>query len=82
MERSLRAWKQFHCFKDNKIKINLVQFQAIVLDTKKNNPIEEKLKTDNKATKVNLSVKLLGVEIGAELNVSLHISTTCRSTAN
>ena len=40
------------------------------------------MKTDNKATKVNLSVKLLGVEIGAELNVNLHISTTCRFKAN
>ena len=62
--------------------INTVKFQAIILGKKKNNHIERKIKIDIKAIKVKLSVKLLGVQIDAELNFNLRIAKTCRSAAN
>ena len=62
--------------------VNPGKFQAIILDKKKNNPAQEIIRIDNKAVKVKLSVKLLGVQIGAGLNLNLHIANICRFAAN
>ena len=40
------------------------------------------IKIDKKAVKVKLSVKLLRVQIDAELNFNLHIANICRSVAD
>ena len=69
-------------FKDNKMIVNPGKFQAIILDKKKNNHTQETIKIDNKAVKVKSSVKLLGVQIDAELNFNLHIANICRSAVN
>ena len=62
--------------------VNPGKFQAIILDKKKTNHTQETIKIDNKAVKVKSSVKLLGVQIDAELNFNLHIANICRSAAN
>ena len=69
-------------FKDNKMIVNPGKFQAITLDKKKTNHTQETIKIDNKAVKVKSSVKLLGVQIDAELNFNLHIANIFRSAAN
>ena len=69
-------------FKDNKMIINPGKFQAIILDKKKTNHTQETIKTDNKAGKIESSVKLLGIQIDAELDFNLHIANICRRTAN
>ena len=69
-------------FKENKMIVNPGKFQAIILDKKKTNHTQETIKIDNKAVKVKSSVKLLGVQIDAELNFNLHIANICRSAAN
>ena len=69
-------------FKDNKMIVNPGKFQAIILDKKKTNHTQEPIKIDNKAVKVKSPVKLLGVQIEAELNFNLHIANICRSAAN
>ena len=48
--------------------VNPGKFQTIILDKKKTNHTQETIKIDNKAVKVKSSVKLLGVQIDAELN--------------
>ena len=68
--------------KNNKTIVNPGIFQAIMLDKKKNNHIQEMIKIDNKPVKVKSFVKLLGVQTDAELNFSLHIANICRSTEN
>ena len=69
-------------FKDNKMIINPGKFQAIILDKKKNNHTQEIIKIDKNVAKVKSSVKLLGVQIDAELNFNLHIANICKSAAN
>ena len=69
-------------FKDNKMIVNPGKFQAIILDKKKTNHTQETIKIDNKTVKVKSSVKLLGVQIDAELNFNLHNANICRSAAN
>ena len=69
-------------FKDNKMIVNPGKFEAIILDKKKNDHRQEIIKIDNDAVKVKSSIKLLGVQIDAELNFSLHIANICRSAAN
>ena len=69
-------------FKDNKMIANPGKFQAIIFDQKKTNHTQEIIDTDNQAVKVKLSEKLLGVQIDAELDFSLHIAIICRSAAN
>ena len=66
-------------FKDNKMTVNPGKFQAIILDKKKNNHIQEIIKI---VLKVKSSVKLLGVQTDAELNFNLHIADICRSAPN
>ena len=44
--------------------------------------MQEVIKIDNKAVKVKSSVKLLGVQIDAELNFNLYIANICGSAAN
>ena len=46
-----------------------IKFQAIILDKKKNNHPQEITKIDNEAVIVKSSVKLLGVQTDAELNL-------------
>ena len=62
--------------------VNPGKFQAIILDKKKTNHTQEKIKIGNNAVQVKSSVKLLGVQIDAELNVNLHIANICRSATN
>ena len=62
--------------------VNSGKFQAIILDKKKNNRTQEIIKIDKNAVKVNSWVKLLGVQIDAELNFNLHIANIYRSAAN
>ena len=69
-------------FKDNKMIVNPGTFQAIILDKKKNNHTQEIIKIDKNSVKVNSSVKLLDVQIDAELNFNLQIANICRSAAN
>ena len=69
-------------FKDNKMIANPGKFQAIIFDQKKTNHTQEIIDTDNQAVKVKLSEKVLGVQIDAELDFSLHIAIICRSAAN
>ena len=53
-----------------------------MLDKKKNNHTQEIIKIDNKVVKVKSLVKLLGVQIDAELNFNLHIANICISAEN
>ena len=46
-----------------------IKFQAIILDKKKNKHTQEITKIDNEAVIVKSSVKLLGVQADAELNL-------------
>ena len=62
--------------------VNPGKFQAIILDKKKNNHTQEIIKIDNNGVKVKSSIKLLGVQIDAELNFNLHTASICRSVAN
>ena len=62
--------------------LNSGQFQAIILDKKKNNRTQEIKKIDKNAVKVNSWVKLLSVQTDAELNFNLHIANIYRSAAN
>ena len=62
--------------------VNPGKFQAIILDKKKTNHTQKTIKIDNKPVKIKSSVKLLGVQIDAELNFNLHIVNICRSAAN
>ena len=68
--------------KDHKIMVNPGKFEAIILGKKKTNHKQEIIKIDNEAVKVKSLVKLLDVQIDAELNFNLHIATICRSAAN
>ena len=56
--------------------VNPGKFQAIILDKKKTNHTQETIKIDNKAVKVKSSIKLPGVQIDAELNISIYILPT------
>ena len=58
------------------------KFQAIILDKKKNINTQKKIKIDNKAVTVKSSLKLLNVQIAAELNFNLHIVNICKSAAD
>ena len=62
--------------------VNPGKFQAIILDKKKTNHTQGTIKIENKAVMVKSSVKLLGVQIDAELNFNLRIANICRSAAN
>ena len=62
--------------------VNSGKFQTIILDKKKNNHTQEIIKMNNKAVKFKSSVKLLGVQIDAELNFSLHIANIYRTAVN
>ena len=62
--------------------VNPRKFQVNILDKKKNNHTQEIIKIDKNAVKVKSLVKLLGVQIDAELNFNLYIVNICRSEAN
>ena len=66
-------------FKDNKMIVNPGKFQAVILNKMKNNHTQEIIKIDKNALKVKLPVKLVGVQIDAELNFDSHIANICRS---
>ena len=61
---------------------NLGKFRAIIIDKKKKCHANETLKIGNKIINASSSVKLVGVQIGDQLNVNLHISKICRSATN
>ena len=69
-------------FKDNKMIVNPGKFQPTTLDKNKHNHTQEIITIDKKAVKVKSSVKLLDVQINAELNFNLHIANIFRSVAN
>ena len=69
-------------FKDNKMIVNPGKFQNIILGKKENDHVLEIIQIDNKALKVKLSVKVLGIQINAELHFNLHIFNICRSAPN
>ena len=69
-------------FKHNKMIVHPGKFQTIILDKKKNNHTQEKIKIDKKTVKVKSSVKVVGVQIDVELNFNLHIANICKSAAN
>ena len=66
-------------FKDNKMIINTVKFQAII---HKKQSYTRNNKNWKNVVKVKSSLKLLGVKIDAALNLSLHIANICRSAVN
>ena len=67
-----------HWFKNKKLIVNPKKFQAIILDKQEHNYSDENIKFDNNATGTVSSVMLLGVK----LNLNLHVSKICKSTAN
>ena len=73
---------EIKCFKDNMMIINPGKFPANNVDIKKNNHAQEIIKIGNKAVKVKSLVKILSVQIDAELNLNLHIANIYRSAAN
>ena len=52
--------------------VNPDKFQAIILDKRKRNHIDERITLDNQQIKVVSSVKLLGLPLGDKLNFNLH----------
>ena len=64
---------------DNKMTVNPGKFQAITRQ-KEDNHAQEIIKIDKNTVKVKSSV--LGIQIDAELNFSLHIANISRSTSN
>ena len=62
--------------------VNPENFQAIILDKKKNNHTQEILKIDKNAVKIKLSVRLVGVQIDAKLNFILYIASVFLSPAD
>ena len=62
--------------------VNPGKFQVTIIDKKKKCHNNKTLKIGDKIIKVSSSVKLLGVQIGDQLNFNLHISSICRSAAN
>ena len=62
--------------------VNPENFQAIILDKKKNNHTQEILKIDKNAVKIKSSVRLVGVQIDAKLNFILYIASVFPSPAD
>ena len=69
-------------FKSNKMIVNPVKFQAILLDKRKSDHTNQCIVADNQNMKVLSSVELLGIQIDDKLNFKLYISNICRSTSN
>ena len=65
-------------FKNNKMIVNLEQFQAIILDKQKHDYSNETIKFNNKSVDTVSSVKLLGIQLDSQLNYSLHVSNICK----
>ena len=65
-------------FKNNKMIVNLEQFQAIILDKQKHDYSNETIKFNNKSVDTVSSVKLLGIQLDSKLNYSLHVSNICK----
>ena len=53
-----------------------------ILDKKKNNHAQEMIKIDQKFVKVKSSVKPLGIQVDAELNLNLHMTNICGFAVN
>ena len=73
---------EIKCFKDNMMIINPGKFPANSVDIKKNNHARGIIKIGKKAVKVKSLVKILSVQVDAELNLNLHIANIYRSAAN
>ena len=69
-------------FKKKKMVVNQDKFQAIALDKRKRDHIDERITVDNRQIKVVSSVKRLGLQLDDKLNSNLHISNICKSGAN
>ena len=69
-------------FEANKMIVNPDKFQSIIIDKKKQDHTKETFEIGDKVIQASHSVKLLGVQIDDKLNFNLHITNTCRSTAN
>ena len=69
-------------FKNNKMIVNPDKFQAILLDKRKSGHTNQRIVVDNQYIKVVSSVELLGIQIDDKLNLNLHVSNICLSTAN
>ena len=69
-------------FNQNKMIVNPGEFQAIIIDKRKQDHTNEISKIGSKEIKVASQVKLLGVEIDNKLNFERHINRICKSAAN
>ena len=68
-------------FNQNKMIVNLGEFQAIIIDKRKQDHTNEISKIGSKEIKVASQVKLLGVEIDNKLNFEQCINGICKSAA-
>ena len=66
-------------FKKKKMVVNQDKFQAIALDKRKRDHVDERITVDNRQIKVVSSVKRLGLQLDDKLNSNLHISNICKS---
>ena len=62
--------------------VNPDKFQAILLDKRKSGHTNQRIVVENQYIKVVSSVELLGIQIDDKLNLNLHLSSICRSTAD
>ena len=69
-------------FETNKMIVNPGKFQSIIIDKKKQDHTKKTSEIGNKVIEASPSVKLLAVQIDDKLNFNLHITNSCRSSAN
>ena len=69
-------------FNENKMIINPGKLQAIVIDKRKQDHINEIFKIGSKEIKVASQIKLLGVKIDNKLYFEQHINRICKLAAN
>ena len=65
-------------FKKNKMIVNTEQFQAIILDKQRHDYSNETIKFNNKSVETVSSVRLLGIQLDAKPNYSLHVGNICK----
>ena len=69
-------------FNENKMIINPGKLQAIIIDKRKQDHINEIFKIGSKEIKVASQIKLLGVKIDNKLYFKQHINRICKLAAN
>ena len=74
----------FDWFETNKMIVNPGKFQSIIINKKKQDHThtKETFEICDKVVEASPSVKLLVVQIDDKLNINLHITNICRSSAN